>query len=103
VNRQESPFGLPPPAAPGARASLRGSQYASGDYQAVLAAHGVVCSMSRRANCWDNAVAERFFSTLKIELAHDADGITHAAAHVAVAEYLESSTTRSGGTLSSAT
>jgi transposase InsO family protein len=44
--------------------SDRGSQYASGDYQAVLAAHGVVCSMSPRANCWD-AVAESFFSTLK--------------------------------------
>jgi putative transposase len=69
--------------------SDRGSQYASGDYQAVLTAHGVVCSMSRRANCWDNAVAESFFSTLKIELAHDADWTTHAEAHAAVAEYLE--------------
>jgi transposase InsO family protein len=69
--------------------SDRGSQYASGDYQAVLAAHGVVCSMSRRANCWDNAVAESFFSTLKIELAHDADWTTHAAARTDVAEYLE--------------
>ena len=37
--------------------------------------------MSRRANCWDNAVAESFFSTLKIELAHDADWGTHADAH----------------------
>jgi transposase InsO family protein len=69
--------------------SDRGSQYASGDYQAVLAAHGIVCSMSRRANCWDNAVAESFFSTLKIELAHDADWTTHAEARTAVAEYLE--------------
>jgi putative transposase len=69
--------------------SDRGSQYASGDYQAVLEAHGVVCSMSRRGNCWDNAVAESFFSTLKIELAHDADWRTHADARSAVAEYLE--------------
>ena len=69
--------------------SDRGSQYASGDYQAVLVAHGIVCSMSRRANCWDNAVAESFFSTLKIELAHDADWTTHAAARADVAEYLE--------------
>jgi transposase InsO family protein len=38
--------------------SDRGSQYASGDYQRVLAQHGIVCSMSRRGDCWDNAVAE---------------------------------------------
>jgi transposase InsO family protein len=44
-------------------------QYASADYQRVLAAHGVVASMSRRGDCWDNAVAESFFSTLKSELA----------------------------------
>jgi len=41
------------------------SQYASGDYRALLDAHGVVMSMSRRGNSWDNAVAESFFSTLK--------------------------------------
>jgi transposase InsO family protein len=69
--------------------SDRGSQYASGDYQALLAAHGLVGSMSRRANCWDNAVAESFFSTLKIELAHDADWATRADARAAVFEYLE--------------
>ena len=69
--------------------SDRGSQYASSDYQALLAAHGVVCSMSRRGNCWDNAVAESFFSTLKIELVHDADWATHVEAYSAVAEYLE--------------
>ena len=45
--------------------SDRGSQYASGDYQAALTAEGIVCSMSRRGNCWDNAVAESFFATLK--------------------------------------
>ncbi len=69
--------------------SDRGSQYASADYQAILAAHGIVCSMSRRGNCWDNAVAESFFSTLKIELAHGADWATHAAARADVSEYLE--------------
>jgi putative transposase len=69
--------------------SDRGSQYASGDYQALLTAHGIECSMSRRGNCWDNAVAESFFSTLKIELAHEADWTTHAEAHADVAEYLE--------------
>ena len=46
-------------------------------------------SMSRRGNCWDNAVAESFFSTLKIELAHEADWATPADAHRAVFEYLE--------------
>jgi transposase InsO family protein len=45
--------------------SDRGSQYASGDYQRVLEQHGIVCSMSRRGNCWDNAVAESVFATLK--------------------------------------
>jgi transposase InsO family protein len=47
--------------------SDRGSQYASADYQAALKSNGVVCSMSRKGNCWDNAVAESFFATLKTE------------------------------------
>jgi putative transposase len=49
--------------------SDRGCTYASADYQAVLNAHGLVCSMSRRGNCYDNAVMEAFFSSLKSELA----------------------------------
>jgi transposase InsO family protein len=48
--------------------SDRGSQYASHEYRAVLADAGVVCSMSRAGNCWDNAVVESFFATLKTEL-----------------------------------
>jgi len=47
--------------------SDRGSQYASQEYQALLAQHGIRCSMSRRGNCWDNAVMERFFLNLKME------------------------------------
>ena len=47
--------------------SDRGSQYASALYQALLNKHGFVCSMSRKGNCWDNAVAERFFLNLKME------------------------------------
>lgn len=47
--------------------SDRGSTYASCEYQDVLAKHGVLCSMSRRGNCWDNAVVESFFSTLDSE------------------------------------
>jgi putative transposase len=45
----------------------RGSQYASADYQKLLAEHGIVCSMSRKGNCYDNAVVESFFSRLKSE------------------------------------
>jgi transposase InsO family protein len=52
--------------------SDRGSQYASGEYQQVLDDHGIVCSMSRRGYCWDTAVAESFFATLKVELTHKA-------------------------------
>ena len=69
--------------------SDRGSQYASADYRRALRAHGIVCSMSRRGNCWDNAVAESFFATLKVELAHDARWATRARAKGEVFEYLE--------------
>jgi putative transposase len=69
--------------------SDRGSQYASGNYQRVLKQHGIVCSMSRRGNCWDNAIAESFFATLKVELVHDATWDTRAAARRALFEYLE--------------
>ena len=48
--------------------SDQGSTYASEDYQRILAARGIVCSMSRRGNCYDNAVMEAFFATLKGEL-----------------------------------
>ena len=47
--------------------SDRGSQYASHKYQALLKHHGIICSMSRKGNCWDNAVMERFFLNLKME------------------------------------
>jgi putative transposase len=69
--------------------SDRGSQYASSDYQQVLAAAGLVGSMSRRGNCWDNAVAESFFATLKVELVHDETWATRAAARAALFEYIE--------------
>jgi transposase InsO family protein len=69
--------------------SDRGSQYASGDYQAVLAQHGILCSMSRRGDCWDNAVAESFFATLKVELVHDARWATRARARTELVDYLE--------------
>lgn len=67
----------------------RGSQYAAGDYRALLTAHGMVCSMSRVGDCWDNAVAESFFATLKWELADEADWATREDARAAVFEYIE--------------
>ena len=50
--------------------SDRGSQYASKAYQNVLKENGILCSMSARGECWDNAVAESFFGRLKEELIH---------------------------------
>jgi len=67
----------------------RGCQYASREYRAVLAAHGVAQSMSRRGDCFDNAVAEAFFATLEHELLAEADFATRAEAHRAVAEFIE--------------
>jgi transposase InsO family protein len=49
--------------------SDRGSTYASEEYQRMLDAHGITCSMSRTGDCYDNAVMEAFFSTVKMELA----------------------------------
>jgi putative transposase len=51
--------------------SDRGTQYTANVYQRRLADNGIVCSMSRRGNCWDNACVESFFSTLKRELPND--------------------------------
>jgi putative transposase len=69
--------------------SDRGSQYASADYRAALVSAGMRCSMSRKGDCWDNAVAESFFGTLKTELVHEADWVTRAEARSAIFEYLE--------------
>jgi len=69
--------------------SDRGSQYAAGDYRALLSAHEMVCSMSRLGDCWDNAVAESFFATLKRELVDDADWMTRDDGRTAVFEFIE--------------
>jgi putative transposase len=69
--------------------SDRGSQYASGGYQAALQKADITCSMSRRANCWDNAVAESFFGTLKTELIHSRIFSTRALARTVIAEWIE--------------
>ncbi len=69
--------------------SDRGSQYASHDYRGVLDQAGIMCSMSRRGNCWDNAVAESFFGTLKMELLYELPLQTRRATRSAVADYIE--------------
>lgn len=69
--------------------SDRGSQYASTDYQAALKLFDITSSMSRRANCWDNAVAESFFGTLKTELIAPMTFATRAMAKTAIAEWIE--------------
>ena len=69
--------------------SDRGSQYASGDYQQLLAEHGIRASMSRRGDCWDNAVAESFFASLKLELVYQVQWPSRSAARKALFEYLE--------------
>lgn len=76
------------------RASLlshsdRGSQYASEHYQRLLSKHGIVCSMSRRGNCWDNAPMESFYATLKKELISFSDYWTRAEARLSIFEYIE--------------
>ncbi len=69
--------------------SDRGSQYASDSYRNILTTHGIRSSMSRKGNCWDNAVAESFFHTLKIELVHHCDYETRAGAKASIFEYIE--------------
>jgi transposase InsO family protein len=69
--------------------SDRGSQYASEHYQGLLASHGITCSMSRRANCWDDAPMESFFASLKKELVHDEDYATRDEARSSIFEYIE--------------
>jgi len=67
----------------------RGCQYTARVYQAVLAAHGVTCSMSRAGDCYDNALAESFFGTLKAELVHGQRWPARRAARLAVFEWIE--------------
>ena len=69
--------------------SDRGVQYASNEFQALLKTNGIQCSMSRKGDCWDNAVAESFFHTLKVELIHGKTYITRQEAKTAIFEYIE--------------
>ncbi len=70
--------------------SDRGVQYASRAYQDVLRQHGLICSMSRRANCYDNAPMESFFKTLKVECLYRRRLRTRDEARRSVADYIES-------------
>lgn len=69
--------------------SDRGSQYASRDYRELLDEEGIIASMSRLGDCWDNAVVESFFATLKTELAEDANWKTRDEAKQAIATFIE--------------
>lgn len=69
--------------------SDRGIQYASKSYQDVLKDHHMVCSMSRKGNCWDNAPAESFFSTLKAECVDEKIYLSRAQAKREIFEYIE--------------
>lgn len=69
--------------------SDRGSQYASHDYRNALSANNIVCSMSRKGNCWDNAVVESFFASLKKELVYRKPWATTRRSRMAIVEYIE--------------
>ena len=67
----------------------QGSQYVSDDYQRALADLGLFCSMSRRGNCWDNAVVESFFGTLKTEFIHHERFQTRVEAKAKIFDFIE--------------
>lgn len=69
--------------------SDRGSQYASGAFQAQLHDYGMQCSMSRKGNCWDNACSESFFNSLKNERVHGTRYSTQAEAKADIFDYIE--------------
>ncbi|MGH8572910.1 MAG: IS3 family transposase [Gammaproteobacteria bacterium] len=69
--------------------SDQGSQYTAEEFQRLLAAHGIQCSMSRRGDCWDNAAMESFFSTLKIERVNRTRYRTRDEARANIFDYIE--------------
>jgi transposase InsO family protein len=69
--------------------SDRGSQYTAGSYAQALARHGVTASVGRTGVCWDNALAESFFSMLKTELVHRTVFPTRRHARRAIVDYIE--------------
>lgn len=69
--------------------SDRGSQYCSNRFQKLLKDSKMICSMSRKGNCWDNAIAESFFKTLKVELVYQTTYATRDDARADIFEYIE--------------
>lgn len=69
--------------------SDRGVQYRGNEYQETLKAYGIECSMSRKGNCWDNAVMESFFSRLKVELVYAENFKTVDEAQSEIFQYIE--------------
>ena len=69
--------------------SDQGSTYASNDYQALLKDKHLLCSMSRKGNCWDNAVAESFYGSLKNEWTDEQDYLTRKDAKKSIFKYIE--------------
>ena len=69
--------------------SDRGSQYVSHEFQELLRDNNITCSMSRRGNCWDNAMMESFFATLKKERIHQENYVTRTEARASVFDYIE--------------
>ena len=67
----------------------RGSQYASKKYRKLITAYGMTASMSRKANCWDNAVAESFFKTLKVERVYRQTYATRDHARIDIVNWME--------------
>jgi len=82
VGRRRPPAGL-------LHHSDRGSQYASHDYQHLLRDHNMVCSMSRKGECYDNACIESFFHSLKVELIYQTHYRTRSQARKSIFEYIE--------------
>jgi putative transposase len=82
VSRKRPPRGL-------IHHSDRGSQYCAHDYQAMLKQFGMIASMSRRGNCYDNAPIESFWGTLKNELVHHKKYLTREEAKQEITEYIE--------------
>ncbi len=82
INRRKSAPGL-------LLHSDRGSQYSAGDYREIISNEGMIQSMSRNGNCWDNAPMESFFKTMKVEEVYRRKYQTRQEASKAIFEYIE--------------
>ncbi|WP_405115460.1 integrase core domain-containing protein [Micromonospora sp. NBC_01405] len=85
------------------RRPVESAQYVSAQHARLAHRHDIRLSVGRRGQCWDNAVAESFFATIKTELLHRQAWPTHQAARQAIFEYIESCTTPAADTQHSAT